>query len=40
MESVSWNPTPKKGRLLARVVSKHEHSTYVDPLASIPMGEI
>ena len=36
---VSWNPTPKKGGLLAKVVPKHEHSNYVDPLASIIMGE-
>ena len=31
-------PYTKKGRLLAKVVQKHEHRTYVDPLASIPFG--
>ena len=36
---VSWNSTPKKGRLLAKVVPKHKHSNYVDPLTSIPTGE-
>ena len=36
---VSWNPTPKEGGLLAKVVSKDEYSNYVDSLASIPMGE-
>ena len=35
---VSWNPTLKEGKLLAMVVPKYEHSNYVDPLASIPMG--
>ena len=35
---VSWNPTLKEGELLAMVVPKYEHSNYVDPLASIPMG--
>ena len=35
---VSWKPTPKEGGLLDKVGSKHEHSVYVDPLASIPMG--
>ena len=30
-------PTPKEGGLLVKVVSKHEHSIYVDPLASIPI---
>ena len=35
---MSWNPTPKEGGLLAKVVRKHEHSNYMDPLASIPMG--
>ena len=35
---VSWNPKPKEGELLAKVVPKHEYSNYVDPLASIPMG--
>ena len=34
---MSWI-TPKEDGLLAKVVSKHEHSNYVDPLASIPMG--
>ena len=32
---VSWNPTLKEGGLLAKVVPKHKHSNYVDPLASI-----
>ena len=36
---VSWNPTPKEGGLLAKVVPKHEHSLCVDPLSSIPMGK-
>ena len=36
---VSWNPTPKEGGLLAKVVPKHEHNISVDPLSSIPMGE-
>ena len=36
---VSWNPTPKEGGLLTKVVPKHEQSNYVDPLAGIPMGE-
>ena len=36
---VSWNPTPKEGGLFAKVVPKHEHNIYVDPLASTPMGE-
>ena len=35
---VSWNPTLKEGELLAKVVPKHEHSFYKDPIASIPMG--
>ena len=35
---MSWNPTLKEGKLLAMVVPKYEHSNYVDPLASIPMG--
>ena len=34
--SVSWNPTQKEGGLLAKVVPKHEHRNYVDPLASNP----
>ena len=38
MKSVSWNPTSKEGGLPAKVVPKHEHGNYVDPLASIPMG--
>ena len=37
---VSWNPIPKEGGLLSKVVPKHEHSIYVDRLASIPMGDI
>ena len=37
--SVLWNPTPKEGGLLAKVVPKHGHSNYVIPLASIPMGQ-
>ena len=36
---LSWNPTPKEGGLLAKVVSKREHRNYMDPLASIPMGK-
>ena len=36
--AISWKPIPKEGRLLAKVVPTHEHSNYVDPLASIPMG--
>ena len=36
---VSWNPTQIEGGLLANVLPKHEHNNYVDPLASIPMGE-
>ena len=36
---VSWNPTPKEGRLLAKVAPKHERRNYVDQLASIPMGQ-
>ena len=35
---VSWSPTPKEGGLLVKVVQKHEHSNYVDPLSSIPIG--
>ena len=35
---VSWKPTSKEGGLLAKVVTKHEHSNYVDPQGSIPMG--
>ena len=31
------NPTPKEGRLLSKVLAKHEHRNYVDPLACIPM---
>ena len=38
LNPVSWNPTPKEGGLLAKVVPKHEHNNYVDPLASISMG--
>ena len=37
---MSWKPTPKEGGLLAKVLQKHEHSNYVDPLASISMGHI
>ena len=33
------DPIPKEGRLLAKVVTKHGHRNYVDPLASISMGE-
>ena len=36
---VSWNPPQKQGGQLAKVIPKHEHSIYVDPLASIPMGQ-
>lgn len=36
-----WNPVMKlfteKGGLLAKVVPKHEHSIYMDQLASIPV---
>ena len=32
---VSWNPTVKESGLLSKVVPIHEHSIYVDPLASI-----
>ena len=35
---LSWNPTLKEGGLLSKVVLKHEHSIYVDPVASTPMG--
>ena len=35
LNPVSWNPTLKEGGLLAKVVPKHEHNNYVDPLASI-----
>ena len=35
---VSWNPTVKEGRLHAKVVLEHEHSNYMDALASIFMG--
>ena len=34
---MSWNPTPKEGGLLDKVVPKHERTIYVDPLASIHM---
>ena len=37
--SVSWNPTPKECILIAKVVTKNEHTKYVDQPASIPMGE-
>ena len=37
---VLYNPTPKKGGLLAKVAPKHEHNFYVDPLSSLPMGGI
>ena len=37
--SVSWNPTMKQVKLFTKVVSKHEHSNYMDPLASIPMRD-
>ena len=36
--SVSWNTTAKEGGLRAKVVPKHEHRNYVDPLASIPIN--
>ena len=29
---VSWNPTPKEGELLDKVVPNQEHSNYVDAL--------
>ena len=35
---VSWNPTPKEGGLLAKVVPKYEHRNYEDQLDSIIMG--
>ena len=36
---MSWNLTPKKGGLLAKVVPKDENNNYVDQLVSIPMGK-
>ena len=33
-------PFTKEGKVLAKVVQKHEHNNYVDPLASIPIEEI
>ena len=36
---LSWNLTPKEGGILAKVVPKHEHSDYVDPVVSISTGE-
>ena len=36
--TLSWNPTPKEGGLLTKVVPKHERKTYMDQLASIPVG--
>ena len=36
---VSWKPTQKECGLLAKVVPNNEYSNYMDPLASIPMGE-
>ena len=35
----SWISKLKEGKVLAKVVPKHEHSNYVDPLASISMGQ-
>ena len=37
---VSWNPTPKERGVVSKGVPKHKNSNYVDPLASISMGEI
>ena len=34
----SWNPTQKDGGVFAKVILKHEHSFYVDLLASRRMG--
>ena len=36
---VSWNPAPKEGGLLAKILPKHENRNYVDPLTSSSMAE-